>query len=58
LKGIRKARQRETEFYRGRDHLQACRVCGRYFTAQRKEPICSVTCKAKADAGHDGRQTD
>jgi hypothetical protein len=30
--------------------LQACRVCGRYFTARRKEPICSMGCKEKAEA--------
>jgi hypothetical protein len=41
--------KREKEYYAGRDRPQACRVCGRWFTI-RHDDVCSVTCKAKAEA--------
>jgi len=49
MKDVRGRAKREAEFYRGRDHLQACRVCGRWFTI-RRDDVCSAVCKAKADA--------
>jgi hypothetical protein len=35
--------------YLDRANVQACRICGRYFTKARAEPICSIACRAKAE---------
>jgi hypothetical protein len=32
-----------------RNDLQACAVCGRYFVKRPGEPICSMSCKLKAE---------
>ena len=56
MRDVRKRQKAVRHFYQ-RDELQACRVCGRYFTARRKEPICSMSCRARLDSGQEGRQS-
>jgi len=42
-------RQKMGREYYQRQDAQACRVCGRLF-CRRKDKVCSMACKAKADA--------
>jgi hypothetical protein len=56
MRDIRGRTKREKEWLAA-NPLQACEVCGRYFTAQRKDAVCSMACKAKLDSGQDGQQT-
>jgi len=44
-KNARAEAQRERQF---KGNLQACVVCGRYFT-KRAERVCSISCAAKAE---------
>jgi hypothetical protein len=55
LKDIRKQQKAERNYYQ-RDEVQACKVCGRLFV-RRRDTVCSMACKAKADSGQDGQQT-
>jgi hypothetical protein len=48
---IRKQQKAERAYYQ-RDELQQCTVCGRLFV-RRKDNVCSMACKAKADAVSD-----
>jgi hypothetical protein len=51
MKDIRKQVKAERAYHR-RDELQQCTVCGRLFV-RRKDTVCSMACKAKAEAASD-----
>jgi hypothetical protein len=48
MRDIRKRVKAERAYYQ-RDELQQCTVCGRLFV-RRKDTVCSMSCKAEADA--------
>jgi hypothetical protein len=47
LRDVRKRLKAERNYYQ-RDEVQACRVCGRYFTKHARDAVCSAACKEKA----------
>jgi hypothetical protein len=48
MRDVRKRAKAERQFYQ-RNDLQTCIVCGRLF-CRRKDTVCSMSCKAIADA--------
>jgi hypothetical protein len=49
MKDIRGQSKAERQ-YLARTNVQACSICGRYFTARRADPICSIACLQKQKA--------
>jgi hypothetical protein len=47
LKNVRDLAKRERQYF-ARNDLQACIVCGRYFTRARADRICSRDCLEKS----------
>jgi hypothetical protein len=55
MQDIRGQRRAERDLV-GRDQLQRCVICSRWFI-KRRDTVCSRDCQAKLEASQEGQQT-